>query len=282
MRTRELRFIRTSFMGYVREFVKDIFGGKTLVVAAHPDDEVAGAGALLRHLERALFVHVTDGAPRDMADAVSHGFGSAGEYADARRRELFSALSLAGIRPEDCFPPWVPDREAGSHLAEITLKLRDAIIGTGAESVLVPSYEGGHPDHDSVSFAAHAAAGLIRKGGDHPPPIIEYALYNAMDGKLTSLEFIPREGFDEITFMLSEEDRRIKGLMVDCFVTQSAVLSMFPLQTERFRPAPAYDFTAPPHEGRLHYEQFDWGIDGKEWRELASGAMKELGLGSPM
>ncbi|MBW7956994.1 MAG: PIG-L family deacetylase [Deltaproteobacteria bacterium] len=282
MRSRELRFIRTSFMGYVREFVKDIFGEKTLVVAAHPDDEVAGAGALLRYLERAFFVHVTDGAPRDLADAVSHGFSSAEEYAEARRKELFAALSISGIRPEDCFPPWVPDREAGYHLVEIALKLRDAIMETGAESVLTLAYEGGHPDHDSLCFAAHAAAGLIRKAGGDPPPLIEYALYNAMDGRLSSLEFIPREGFDEITFMLSEEERRIKGRMMDCFATQAPVLSMFPLQFERFRPAPPYVFTASPHEGRLHYEQFDWGIDGKKWRELASGAMKELGTGSPM
>lgn len=282
MRSRELKFIRTSFMGYAREFVKDIFGARTLVVAAHPDDEVAGAGALFRYLERAFFVHVTDGAPRDMADAVSHGFGSAKEYADARRKELLSALSIAGVRPEDCLGPWVPDKEAGFHLAETSLNLRDAITETGAESVLTLPYEGGHPDHDSACFAAHAAACLIRKERAEPPSLIEYALYNAMNGRLTSLEFIPREGFDEITFMLSEEERRTKGRMVDCFATQGPVLGMFPIQLERFRPAPAYDFTAPPHEGGLYYEQFDRGMDGKSWRELASGAVKELGLGSPM
>src|SRR3989304_2859165 len=91
MRARDFRFIRTSFMGYTREFVKDIFGVKTLVAAAHPDDEVAGAGALYRYIDRALFIHVTDGAPRDLADAFGHGFRSAAEYAEARRTELLAA-----------------------------------------------------------------------------------------------------------------------------------------------------------------------------------------------
>lgn len=282
MRSRELRFIRTSFMGYIREFVKDIFGARTLVVAAHPDDESVGAGALFRNLERAFFVHVTDGAPRDLTDAFSHGFGSAEEYADARRKELFSALSHACATPADCLGPWVPDRESSFHLAEISMKLRDAIIETGAESVLTLTYEGGHPDHDSACFAAHAAASLIRKEGGDPPPLIEYPLYHAMDGKVSFLEFIPREGFDEITFMLSEEERRAKGRMLDRFVTQTSVLGQFTIQLERFRPAPDYDFTAPPHEGRLYYERFDWGMDGKKWRELASRAMEELGIGSPM
>jgi hypothetical protein len=49
-------------------------------------------------------------------------------------------------------------------------------------------------------------------------------------------------------------------------------------EVERFRPAPAYDFTAPPHEGKLFYECFDWGMNGARFRELAAGAMEELGL----
>ena len=49
-------------------------------------------------------------------------------------------------------------------------------------------------------------------------------------------------------------------------------LAQFGLEAERFRVAPQYDFTAAPHEGRLHYEHYDWGMSGERFRELARQA----------
>ncbi len=282
MRAREFRFIRTSFMGYSRRLVKDIFGEKTLVAAAHPDDEAAGAGAMFRYIERALFIHVTDGAPRNLVDALDHGFRSAGEYAEARRSELLKALSSVGVRPEDCMQAWVADQQSGFNLVQVALRLRELIEEVEPESILALPYDGGHPDHDSVSFAVHAAAALLKRDGVPAPPLIEYPLYHAMNGRLAVMEFIPREGFDDITFILTEEEKRLKAQMMDCFTTQTGTLRMFPLDHERFRAAPPYDFTEPPHEGTLHYERFDWGMSGRQWRELAAKAMRELGLEGPL
>ncbi|HBG47587.1 MAG TPA: GlcNAc-PI de-N-acetylase [Deltaproteobacteria bacterium] len=278
MRAREFRFIKTSMVGYARELVKDIFGARVLIVAAHPDDEAAGAGALYKYLDKAVFVHVTDGAPRDLVDAASHGFKSAGEYAKARRNELFKALSFAGIGPEDCLEVGIPDQEAGFNLAGLALKLKEMIGMTEPESVMAHTYEGGHPDHDSVSFGVAAAVALLKKEGAEAPPIIEYPLYHAVEGRLRVFEFLPREGVEDITVILTEEEKRFKEKMMDSFTTQAGVLRVFPFEFERFRPAPRYDFAAPPHEGGLYYERFNWGIDGRVWRELASKAIKELGI----
>ena len=44
-----------------------------VIVVAHPDDEVIGAGALLGHLRGVTILHVTDGSPRDPADALRAG-----------------------------------------------------------------------------------------------------------------------------------------------------------------------------------------------------------------
>ena len=59
---------------------------------------------------------------------------------------------------------------------------------------------------------------------------------------------------------------------------QRAVLAPFPIGEEAFRTAPAYDFTRPPHPGRLHYENYPWGMDGARFRDLAAQALRELGL----
>ena len=78
---------------------------------------------------------------------------------------------------------------------------------------------------------------------------------------------------------LSEEDRRLKERMLACFATQQQVLAFFlPPIHESFRPAPAYDFTHPPHEGTLQYEIWGFPITGERWRELAREAIDELDL----
>jgi hypothetical protein len=58
-----------------------------------------------------------------------------------------------------------------------------------------------------------------------------------------------------------------------CFRTQAKILSQFDSARERFRAAPAYDFTAPPHEGRLLYEEWGW-MSGADWRRSARAALE--------
>jgi len=278
-----IRFIKTTFTGYTRRSVKDIFGASVLVLAAHPDDECVAAGALFRHLEKVRFAHLTDGAPGNLVDARSRGFTTAAEYAEARRSELISALSLAGVGPECCVSAGIADQEASWRLVEAAEWAREAILEFAPETILTLSYEGGHPDHDAVSFAAHAAAALLRGRGGAPPPIIECALYHAGGpGTMASFGFLPRGDVEPITFILTEEERRLKKKMLERFATQSGVLRHFTVEEESFRPAPRYDYTLPPHDGKLFYESFEWGIGGREWRVQAKAALGSLGLKGPI
>src|SRR4051812_38287342 len=119
-----------------------------VIVAAHPDDEVIGMGAQLPHLGEAVFVHITDGAPRDMMDARQHGFDSWEEYAAQRRNELLEALRVAGI-PDNCSHHLgIADQEASINLSLITLKLYELLRELRPQYVITHPYEGGHPDHD--------------------------------------------------------------------------------------------------------------------------------------
>jgi hypothetical protein len=64
-----------------------------------------------------------------------------------------------------------------------------------------------------------------------------------------------------------------KRQMIAVFRTQRHMLEQFPVTDERFRDAPCYDFTRPPHPGMLLYERWGWGISGADWRLRAGQAL---------
>src|SRR5436190_1784004 len=92
-------------------------------------------------------------------------------------------------------------------------------------------------------------------------------------------EFLPRTDHGE-PVVLPEEARDVKSRMISCFASQLHMLRHFPVDVERYRPAPTYDFTSAPHTGRLFYEHFDWGVTGERWRRLAGEALRTLGAGT--
>lgn len=57
--------------------------GTTVVLVAHPDDEVIAFGALMQRMNRAVVVFATDGAPRD--EYFWKQYGSREEYAGVRQ-----------------------------------------------------------------------------------------------------------------------------------------------------------------------------------------------------
>jgi N-acetylglucosamine malate deacetylase 2 len=249
---------------------------QVLVVAAHPDDETIGLGAQLRRLPCARILHVTDGAPRDARDVATHGFPDCASYAAARRAELAAALRLAGLGPETSGTLGIPDQEASLHLAWLAQRLVSHLATSGAEVVVTHAYEGGHPDHDATAFAVQAALRLASAGG---PRLVEMAGYHAGPSGMAVGDFLPGTGAAPVTVTLSAEQCALKRDMLACFTTQRQVLAGFPVGTERLRPAPSYDFTAPPHSGRLFYETFPWGMTGTRFRRLAAEALDALGLG---
>jgi len=247
-----------------------------IVVAAHPDDETIGAGSLLPRLQRPVIVTVTDGAPRNSGDAQRAGCASREDYAALRRRELFDALDVAGIRPEHARSLGIVDQEASLEMAYLTLKLLDVLREFRPTYLITHPYEGGHPDHDATAFAVHAACARVPS----PPTVFEFTSYHAAephrhdDATMETGRFLGDRGE---TIVLSQQASRRKSQMIECYGSQLHMLRNFSLDTERYREAPAYDFTQAPHPGKLLYESFGWGVDGQRWRLLAEEALRTLG-----
>src|SRR5688572_5628372 len=249
---------------------------KCAVIVAHPADEVVGAGCLISKLVDVTVLHVTDGAPGDMEDVEAAGFKERSEYARARKQECISALAIANVPEDRVVDLEVADHCASNYLADLTKRITSFLQHSGADIVLTHPYEGAHPDHDATAFATHAALRLMKENGLKPPTLFEMALHPSEDFKAKVPEFLPGTERETTTLLLDERAMRLKRRMFECFETQRESLAVSPFGPEKFRQPASYDFTAPPHEGKLHYENFEWAPSSDEWQMLAARALKDL------
>ena len=254
---------------------------RVLLIAAHPDDEAIGTGSRLARLAPGLTVaHVTDGAPADGRDAADHGFDSAADYAAARRGELLAALALAGVGAGQTREIGYVDQTAALHLPALSRRLAGLIADVCPDVVLTHPYDGGHPDHDAAAFAVAAASQLLARDGAAAPPVVEFACYHGGPSGLVPNVFPPGDagGAGTMTIDLTDAERRAKAAMLACHATQRATLHYFPPAVERFRPAPAYDFSRPPAPGPAWYDRYGWAMTSPVWRCHARDALDALGL----
>lgn len=248
-----------------------------LLVFAHPDDEVVALGARLSRFGGAHLVHVTDGAPLDELDSRAHGFASLAEYRKARQDELNCALSLAGVLGIRHSWLELPDQQAALHLALLARHVYRFLAEQEPEIVITHPYEGGHPDHDACAFGVHRALAQRKIWYERLPLIIEAAFYHAGPDGIETGRFLPgATDSQEIVCKLSPQESELREALFACFQTQKEVLSLFSRREERFRVAPEYDFSRPPHQPPVYYDSQPWGMTSRRFCQLAREATDSL------
>jgi N-acetylglucosamine malate deacetylase 2 len=231
---------------------------RTLVLVAHPDDECITCGGLLQHMRDPVVVYATDGAPHD--PYFWKKYGSREAYSRMRQDECRQALTQVGVT-EIVFladqEPRLIDQELFQNLAIAYELLAHEARRLQPQAILTMAYEGGHPDHDSCSLLAREL------GKELGIPVWEAPLYRRKRSQLSVQEFLEPNGTELVHSPTPEEIER-KRAMCASYPSQGDFLQVFGLEREIFRPQKQYDYSRPPHDGKLNYELWQWSMTGTQ------------------
>ena len=233
--------------------------GTTLILMAHPDDEIIICGALMQKMKKAVVVFATDGAPRD--EGFWKQYGSRQTYAEVRRDEAHRALALVGAQPmflPDRVHGGIADQELFRNLPAAVAGFETIVDELHPSAILVPAYEGGHPDHDAACFIGSVVG---RHAGI---PVWESPLYHRGPNGAPAVQKFPACSGAERELGVDDEALATKARMFEIYRSQNLVLDQFHPERETFRPVIDYDFTVPPLPWKLNYELWEWRMTGQE------------------
>lgn len=258
------------------DFLRLLSGGATIeepvaLVAAHPDDEIVGLGSRLGRMRRLRIIHLTDGAPRDLADARREGCSDWRTYAAIREEETWRALHEADAGRAGRLSYGYPDQEAIWHADRIVERLARHLAS--ASAVFTHPYEHGHPDHDTAALAVALACERLRADRGRSPERYEFASYHLREGRPAFGVFWPDPRAPALAIRLTARELRTKHAAMACFTSQRTVLSDFPVGEERVRRTPRYRFRRPAPPGAALYDRFGWRMTSALWRDRAARTM---------
>jgi N-acetylglucosamine malate deacetylase 2 len=253
------------------------------IVVPHQDDESIGAGAQISKMPKCLMVHVTDGAPEATSQEKSGGMTQA-EYSHIRSREVEIALDAAG-HLGDRKELGVKDQKTVFNMAAVTKQLVALFLKNKTKVAMTTAFEGGHPDHDALSFAIHAARALVKKQGIEIF-VIEMPLYRMEGDASVRQSFIPDERSHEVNVELTKREAHLKSVLFDVHRSQYTLFNQedqsarMSTEVELFRESPGYDFGTLPNKGNISRIYKESHVSAETWAQEIAKACKELGLES--
>lgn len=227
------------------------FGDRILILAPHPDDEVVACAAAIGRARAAgaqlSVLFLTHGCI-EQAAMWPWARSRYAEVVARRRAEAQQVCAELGV----AIAGWSdrPARHLWRELPEAETEVRAAVAATAADQLWVPAFEGGNPDHDGANAIASrlAADGLS---------VLEFAEYNLAGGRATSHRFPDPTGAED-PLQLTDAERAAKRRALALYASEQGNLGYVATEREVCRPLPAYDYSRPPHPGKLWYARFQW------------------------
>jgi LmbE family N-acetylglucosaminyl deacetylase len=227
------------------------FGASILVLTPHPDDEVVACAAAIGRARAAgskvALLFLTHGCVEAAAmwPWTRRRYGEAVARRRAEGERVAAELGVAVAGSSDR-----PARHLWRELAAAEAETRAAIAAFGVDQVWTPAYEGGNPDHDGANAIA---ARLAAEGVN----VLEFAEYNLARGRPHSHAF-PEPNGQETVLELTPDERAAKRRLIGLYASEKGNLNYVGADRETFRPLAAYDYSRPPHPGKLWYARFQW------------------------
>jgi LmbE family N-acetylglucosaminyl deacetylase len=217
---------------------------KILVVGPHPDDCEFSAGRLIMRKkgQNTFVICMTDG--RKGQEGTPGKVIPEDEYAKLRIKESTKALSELHVDVNNIFFFGLPDQEIVTNPYVID-KLAMIFRKVKPEFILIPPWEGAHPDHD----ACHLFSIVALKNLGYPfENVIEYGSYNNYGGQFRVQEFIPSKNAEHKLKPSPTEQERWNNIM-KVFKSQLNQQKYYiPKSTfEIFRQVPQYDYSKLPY-----------------------------------
>jgi LmbE family N-acetylglucosaminyl deacetylase len=176
--------------------------GPLVVVAPHPDDEILGAGGLVRSCamagQKVTIISVTDG---EAADCSRPGLDR------IRRSELRNALRTLSLSHVTVHRLGIPDGRVQDHRNRLRGVLRECAKDRG--TIIAPYEHDGHPDHEA---AGRECLEVAQSDG---VPIARYPVWAWHHTKPAALRAV-RWGL----FHLEAGAQRAKKRALQCFESQ--------------------------------------------------------------
>jgi N-acetylglucosamine malate deacetylase 1 len=227
-----------------------LFGSRILVLVAHPDDEVVGAAAAIARVLRdgasVAALYLTDGCISRETLWPWRRKDHAAQVERRRTESLAAARALgieaAGWSTRSARHLWRELAAAEAEIAAATQRFRP-------DQLWVPAYEGGNPDHDGLNALGQHFAETVS--------VLEYAEYNYFRGSAMAQTF-PYPSGDEETLILTEAERSEKRALLKLYASEKGNLGYVGVERESFRRLRPYDYSRPPHPGKLWYARFQW------------------------
>jgi LmbE family N-acetylglucosaminyl deacetylase len=217
---------------------------RILVVGPHPDDCEFSTGRLImkRKGQNTFVICMTDG--RKGQEGTPGKVIPEDEYAKLRIKESTKALGELHVDLNNIFFFNLPDQGVVSNPYVID-KIAMILRKVKPEFILIPPWEGAHPDHDACHLFSIVAAKNL---GFPIEKMIEYGSYNNYQGSFRVQEFIPTDR-EEFKLKPSPNEQERWNNIMKVFRSQLNQQKYYiPKSTfEVFRQVPLYDYSKLPY-----------------------------------